>query len=93
MPFIQPLDLQTLLINFLSGGVPIFIGLAFIAISMVAGMFRMPTPIYLVFLLIFSYLMYSSLISAGDGFVLFSIILIIISIVVFAIFRRGVIDR
>jgi hypothetical protein len=39
--FIQPLDLQCLFVNTLAGSVEIFMGLAFLAIAIIAGKFRM----------------------------------------------------
>lgn len=39
--FIQPLNLECLFVNTLSGNYEIFLGLAFIAIAILAGKFRM----------------------------------------------------
>lgn len=41
--FINPLDLECLLVNTLSGSVIMFIALAIIAIAIIAGSFRMKT--------------------------------------------------
>lgn len=55
--FIQPLNLECLLVNTFSGSFTIFIGLAYILISIFAARFRMPNSIFLVMVGLFSILM------------------------------------
>lgn len=54
MAFIEPLDLQTLLVNTLSGNYVIFTFLILIVIAALAARFRMPGPIALIMFVIFA---------------------------------------
>lgn len=55
--FIQPLNLQCLLVNTFSGSIEIFTAISFIVISAMAARFRMPNSIFLVMIGLFSVLM------------------------------------
>ena len=48
MTFIQPLDLQNILVNYLSGSMEIFMFLAFIVVCILAAKLRMPNSVALV---------------------------------------------
>ena len=52
--FIEPLDLQTILINILAGNLNIFVFLAVIFIAALAAMFRMPGIIAMVMFVLFA---------------------------------------
>jgi len=60
MAFIEPLNLEYLLINTLAGSPTIFIFLAILSIAVLAAMFKMPNIIFLVmiglFAIVFGYL-------------------------------------
>ncbi len=77
MAFVQPLDLRNLLINTLAGNIEIFSFLSFIAISILAATFKMPNTVFLIMIILFSVLM------AQYVGVIYVIVLLIISIVIF----------
>ena len=54
MTFVEPLDLERILINNLAGSVEIFIFIAFIAIGAMTAMMRIPKSITLVLLGLFT---------------------------------------
>jgi hypothetical protein len=74
MAFIQPLDLQTILVNILSGSNEIFIGLAIISISGIAAFFHMDNIVTLIMLGLFFAIM-SIYSPVGSGFLLLGIII------------------
>lgn len=55
--FIQPLNLECLLVNTFSGNFIVFTAVAFILISILAARFRMPNIIFLTMIGLFSVLM------------------------------------
>ena len=81
MTWIEPLDLETLLVNSLAGSYDIFVGLALLVIAGLAAYFRIPTELSLILISIF-FIMMSPFI--GSGY-MFLIILIATIIVYFAL--------
>ena len=69
MAFIQPLDLQTILVNMLAGSNEIFIALVMISISGLAAFFHMDNIITLIMLGLFFIIM-SVFAPIGSGFLL-----------------------
>ena len=57
--YIAPFDLEYILINLLAGSREIFMGLFFIAMSILAGIFRMPSRIFLTMIALSGVLLYS----------------------------------
>lgn len=73
MTFVQPLDLQTILVNLLSGSNEIFLGIIIIAISGMAAFFHMDNMITLIMLGLFFVIM-SVYSPVGSGFLLLGVI-------------------
>ena len=73
--FIEPLDLQNILVNTLSGSTNIFIFLSIIVISYMAGKFRMNNSITLIMLSLYAIIMANFI---GTGFYGFAVIFIAI---------------
>jgi len=71
--FIEPLNLQCLLVNTLSESATIFLGLFVLFLSGLAAYFKMPSPIFFMAIGIFSLIVYSFL-SINIFFILFLII-------------------
>ena len=57
--YIAPLNLEYILINLLAGSREIFMGLFFIVMSILAGVFRMPSGIFLTMIALSGVLLYS----------------------------------
>ena len=57
MTFIQPLDLQTIFVNYLAGNMAIFLFLVLIGIAALAAMFRMPNSIAMIIFGVFAVIM------------------------------------
>jgi hypothetical protein len=55
--WIQPLDLQTLFVNYLSGSLEIFSFIAVLVIAALAATFRMPNQIALIMFVLFGVIM------------------------------------
>ena len=69
MTWVQPLDLENILVNYLSGSNEIFIALAIISISGIAAFFHMDNIITLIMLGLFFTIM-SVFAPVGSGFLL-----------------------
>ncbi len=54
MTFVEPLDLQTILINNLAGSVEIFMFISFLAIGVMASMMKIPQSITMILLGLFA---------------------------------------
>lgn len=81
MTWVQPLDLQTLLINTLSGSMDIFLGLALVFMAGLAAYLRIPDAIALILIGVFFIIMSPFI---GNGYMIL-IILIATLLVYFAI--------
>ena len=57
--FIQPLDLETILVTNLAGGMEIFFFLMIIVFAYLAAKFRMPNQVFLVLMALFIIIIYS----------------------------------
>lgn len=57
MTWIQPLEIQKIFVNMLSGNIEIFAFMAFISISVLAAKFQMPNSITLVMFVLFAVIM------------------------------------
>lgn len=57
--YIQPLDLKYIFINVLSGNHLVFTGIFLIALSIIAGLFKMPNSIFLIMLALSSIFLYN----------------------------------
>lgn len=51
--FIQPLDLQRILVNYLAGDMAIFTMIAYIAVVSIAAFFRMPSSLAMIMFALF----------------------------------------
>jgi hypothetical protein len=51
---VQPLDIETVLVNVLAGSIPIFVFLTFIFASFLAARFRMPSVVFGMILVLLS---------------------------------------
>ena len=80
--FIEPLNLECLLLNTFAGTTTIFTFIAFISIAALAAMFRMRNDVAMIMLVLFG-LIFSNFIPD-----LYFLIIIVISIVVFATVKR-----
>ena len=69
---IEPLDLQTIFVNYFAGSMDIFFFIALIFFAYLAARFRMPNSIFLVMMGLFVVLM------AGLGYDLFYVLVIFI---------------
>ena len=81
MSWINPLDLQTILVNILSGSPQIFIAISVIFFAGLAAYFRMTNEIALILLALFFLIMASSI---GNVYIIL-IIVIVALLVYFAI--------
>lgn len=75
--YINPLDLQNILVNTLAGNWNIFLFLALIAISAGAGIFRMSDRLYISFIVLFGVFMAVHL----GG--LYALILVVVGLVIY----------
>lgn len=82
MAFIEPLDLQTILIDLFSGSIEIFAIIALLSISVAAAFFRLPGHIYIVMVVAFVAIMSAGGIAVGYFQGIFYLISIILFIVV-----------
>lgn len=57
MPFVNPLELETILVNFLAGNSNVFLFLFTVVIASLAAKFRMPNEIFLIMVVIFAVIM------------------------------------
>ena len=76
--WVQPLDLQTIFVNYLSGTWEIFSFIAILVIAALAATFRMPNQIYALILVLAGILLYGWI---GGGF--YIIIVLLVGIAVF----------
>ena len=57
--YISPLDLEYIFINLFAGSREIFMGLFFIVISVLAGIFRMPSQVFVTMIALSGVLLYA----------------------------------
>lgn len=76
MAIIDPLDLQTLLVNTFAGGVELFMFIAFLAITSLAAKFRMPSIVLFIAFSGFVVMMMSFLLSVIAGVYMLIILLV-----------------
>lgn len=72
MAFVEPLELQTILINIFAGDFRIFTAISLLAITGLAGYFRM-TGIVLMFMIGLFFIMFSDFVDVSIYFILISI--------------------
>ena len=70
--YIAPLDLKYIFLNVFAGSTEIFMGLFFIGISILAGIFKMPSQIYLLMIALSAVILY---LDFGAGFYPFVILI------------------
>lgn len=58
MAFIEPLDLETIFINYLAGSLELYFALALLVIAILGGMFRMPLPVFIIMVAMFFYIQF-----------------------------------
>ena len=80
--FIQPLNLECIFINTFAETIPIFIGAFLLAISYLAGKFKMNGFAFLSMLVLFSLIFYP--IYSG----IFILLLVIVSLIVYYVFTK-----
>jgi len=86
MPFINPLDLETILIDQLAGGFTIFVLLAFVVIAIMAGRFRMPNIVFGGMMLVF--IIFMALTNTlGEGSIIKGVLLLSVPIIAFYLGR------
>lgn len=81
--YTEPLNLKYIFLNLLAGSPEIFAGIIFVAISILAGRFKMPNIIYALMLVLAGILLYDWI---GAGYYIF--IILIVGIVVFWVISR-----
>ena len=80
--FLEPLNLQCLLVNTFAGGMDLFIIIAFIAIGMIAATFKMPNYAVLPMFVLFGVIM-----SAYIG-TIYLLIVLLVGLVTFFAFTK-----
>lgn len=83
-PAINPLDLRYIFYNVFAGDATVALGLAFLAISVTAGAFRMPTRAYLTICILAMILLYN--VTSTSGLLLLTII--VASIIIFSNIKK-----
>ena len=83
MAFVEPLDLETMLVNTLAGSIEIFTFIAFIAIAAVAARFKMPNLIVFIMFSVFAIFMANFI---GNSFYL--VIMIFAGLMIFNIISK-----
>ena len=86
--FIQPLNLECLFINTLSGGMEIFVVVAVLAIASLAGFFKMSNLVTLAMFSIFVIMLYPILGSFLSGF--YILLIMVIAFVVVKQIRKTI---
>ncbi len=81
--FIQPLNLECIFINTLSGGMEMFVAIAVLAIAALAGFFRMSSFTTIAMFGIFTIMLYPIL-----GSVLSGIYILLIMIITFVVIKQ-----
>jgi len=77
--YIAPLDLKNIFLNIFAGSQEVFMGLFFIGISVLAGLFKMPNSVFLMMVGLAGIILYNWF---GGG--LYIIIILITGIIVFS---------